>query len=71
MSPHACNRFAAALPPEGAQPALGRPGARLMSPHACNRFAAALPPEGAQPALGPAGARPGLDTHNLQGHASA
>ena len=30
MSPHAC-RFAPALPPEGAQPALGRPGGRLMS----------------------------------------
>ena len=30
MSPHACNRFAAALPPEGAQSALGRPGGRLI-----------------------------------------
>jgi hypothetical protein len=55
MSPHACDRFAAALPPEGAQSALGRPGGCLMSPHACDRFAAALPPEGAQSALG----RPG------------
>ena len=31
MSPHACNRFAAALPSEGAQSALGRPGGRLMT----------------------------------------
>ena len=45
-SPHG----ASPLPPEGAEPALGRPGGGL-SPHG----ASPLPPEGAEPALG----RPG------------
>ncbi len=52
MSPHACLK--AALPPEGAAPGLGRPGAGKMSPHACLK--AALPPEGAAPGLGRPGA---------------
>ena len=44
----------AALPPEGANPALGRPGGGVVAPMLA-AARAALPPEGANPALG----RPG------------
>ena len=44
-----------ALPPEGAQPALGRPGGGLNVAPTLRTDVSALPPEGAQPALG----RPG------------
>ena len=54
---------AAALPPEGAQPALGRPGAGGLAPTLAAE-AAALPPEGAQPALGRPGA--GLVSHRTE-----
>jgi hypothetical protein len=54
-------RFAAspaALPPEGAPPALGRPGGGRMWPPRSTATPAALPPEGASPALGrPGGGR--------------
>jgi glutamate-ammonia-ligase adenylyltransferase len=43
-----------ALPPEGADPALGRPGGSPIDPHA-PPLRVSLPPEGADPALG----RPG------------
>jgi hypothetical protein len=39
------------LPPEGAPPRLGRPGAGAMMPP---RSLRSLPPAGAQPRLGPA-----------------
>ena len=44
-----------ALPPEGAQPALGRPGGGMSDAPTLVAARTALPPEGAQPALG----RPG------------
>ena len=52
QSPHA-RHFVSSLPPEGAQPFLGRPG-EGQSPHA-RHFVSSLPPRGAQPFLG----RPG------------
>ena len=43
------------LPPKGAQPAFGRPGAGLMAP-TLPHCVPSLPPKGAQPAFGRPGA---------------
>nr|WP_297754200.1 excinuclease ABC subunit UvrA [Hydrogenophaga sp.] len=53
MSPHA-PPLRGSLPPEGADPALGRPGGGVGGPHA-PPLRGSLPPEGADPVLG----RPG------------
>ncbi|OAD41468.1 hypothetical protein LPB72_12505 [Hydrogenophaga crassostreae] len=57
LDPHA-PPLRGSLPPEGAVPALGRPGGRPGDPHA-PPLRGSLPPEGAGPALGRPGGRPG------------
>ena len=52
------------LPPEGAQPVLGRPGAGIVAP-TLGTGVSSLPPEGAQPVLGRPGA--GIETLWIRG----